>query len=145
MTIFFDMDGTLADLYGIENWLEYLINKDTFPYENAKPLINLNTLARMLNKRQKEGISIGIISWLSKSGDEDYNRRITKAKQKWLSKHLKSVHFDETIIVKYGESKEQFRHTEMDILFDDEKNNREEWNGRAFDVNNIIEILKGVE
>ena len=26
-TIFFDMDGTIADLYGVSNWLEYLINK----------------------------------------------------------------------------------------------------------------------
>ena len=24
-TIFFDMDGTIADLYGVENWLDFLI------------------------------------------------------------------------------------------------------------------------
>ena len=31
------------------------------------------------------------------------------------------------------------------ILFDDEEPNRNEWKGKAFDVNNIIEILKGIE
>ena len=31
ITINFDMDGTIADLYGVENWLEYLIAGDTFP------------------------------------------------------------------------------------------------------------------
>ena len=39
IAINFDMDGTIADLYGVENWLEHLINGNTFPYEMAKPLI----------------------------------------------------------------------------------------------------------
>ena len=30
------------------------------------------------------------------------------------------------------------------ILFDDEERNRNEWNGTAFDVDNIIEILKAL-
>ena len=30
------------------------------------------------------------------------------------------------------------------ILFDDEIGNRNEWKGIAFDVDNIIEILKGI-
>lgn len=29
-TINFDMDGTIADLYGVENWLEYLQAGDSF-------------------------------------------------------------------------------------------------------------------
>ena len=32
MTFYVDMDGTIANLYGVENWLEYLINEDAFPY-----------------------------------------------------------------------------------------------------------------
>ena len=30
MRICFDMDGTIANLYGVENWLEYLIAEDVF-------------------------------------------------------------------------------------------------------------------
>ena len=66
MRICFDMDGTIANLYGVENWLDYLINKDTYPYTNAKVLLNMNTLARYLNRLQKQGFEIGIISWLAK-------------------------------------------------------------------------------
>ena len=55
VTINFDMDGTIADLYGVENWLTYLINEDTFPYANAKPLLHLSSLARKLNTLQKAG------------------------------------------------------------------------------------------
>ena len=144
MTIYFDMDGTIADLYGVENWLDYLINSDATPYKVAKPLINLNSLARVLNNKQKKGVKIGVISWLSKNGSDDYNELVTRAKIEWLKKHLKSVNFDEVHIVKYGTPKVQFKKNFADVLFDDECGNRAEWGENAFDVNDIIEILKGM-
>ena len=42
MKIWFDMDGTIADLYGVENWLEMLIVHDETPYAIAKPIVNLS-------------------------------------------------------------------------------------------------------
>lgn len=143
-TIFFDMDGTIADLYGVENWLDYLIASDALPYEIAKPLIRLNALARVLNRLQKQGCKIGIISWLAKNSDTDYDEKVTRAKKEWLKKHLASVNFDEIHIVKYGTPKQTFAKTENDILFDDEEKNRNDWTGKAFNVNEIIEILKGM-
>ena len=143
-TIFFDMDGTIADLYGVDNWLDYLIASDTLPYAVAKPLLKLNSLARILNRLQREGYRIGVISWLSKSGTEEYNNAVTEVKKNWLKKHLASVHFDEINIVKYGTPKQMFAKTENDILFDDEEKNRNNWTGKAFDVNAILEILKGM-
>lgn len=143
-TIFFDMDGTIADLYGVENWLDYLINKDAFPYENAKALLNLQALARVLNRLHRNGFRIEIISWLAKNSNAEYNEAVTLAKMRWLSFHLGSVSFDEINIVSYGISKDTFRHTDTDILFDDEAQNREAWGGQAFGVENIIEILKAL-
>ena len=143
-TIFFDMDGTIADLYGVENWLDYLIASDALPYEIAKPLIRLNALARILNRLQKQGYKVGVISWLAKNSDTDYDEKVTIAKKEWLKKHLASVNFDEIHIVKYGTPKQTFAKTENDILFDDEEKNRNDWTGKAFDVNEIIEILKGM-
>ena len=141
-TIFFDMDGTIADLYGVENWLEYLINADALPYEIAKPLIRLSALAKILNRLQKQGYKIGVISWLAKNSTADYDEKVTKAKQEWLRKHLASVAFDEVHIVKYGTPKEIFAKTENDILFDDEEKNRTNWTGKAFDVTEILATLK---
>lgn len=143
-TIFFDMDGTIADLYGVENWLEYLISADTHPYKVAKPLLRLNTLARLLNNLQRQGYRIGVISWLAKNSSAEYDEAVTEAKLEWLKKHLASVAFDEINIVKYGTPKQIFIHTEADILFDDEEKNRNNWAGKAFNVNEIIEILKGI-
>ncbi len=144
MTIYFDMDGTIADLYGVENWLDYLLNSDATPYKVAKPLINLNSLARILNNKQRKGVKIGVISWLSKNGSDEYNELVTRAKIEWLKKHLKSVNFDEVHIVKYGTPKVQFKRNRADVLFDDECGNRNEWGDNAFDVNDILEILKGM-
>ena len=144
MKIWFDMDGTIADLYGVNGWLDYLINSDVYPYANARPLLHLSALARMLNKLQREGYEIGIISWLSKSGTDEYNKAVTDAKMKWLKKHLASVQFDTIHIVKYGTPKEIFSSSENDILFDDEEKNRQNWTGKAFNVDNILGILKNL-
>lgn len=142
MTIYFDMDGTIANLYGVDNWLDYLLDRDTFPYEKARPLLRLSTLARLLNSLQKKGYKVGIISWLCKNSTEEYDEAVTAAKKEWLNKHLKSVRFDEIHILPYGTPKQNYA-TDKDVLFDDEENNRKNWKGKAFDVNNIIEVLKG--
>lgn len=143
-TIFFDMDGTIADLYGVENWLNFLIASDSLPYEIAKPLIRLSSLARILHRLQDEGYRVGIISWLSKNSTPDYDAKVTEAKKNWLKTHLPSVEFDEINIVPYGTAKEKFAKTEKDILFDDEEKNRQNWTGEAFGVENILEILRGL-
>ena len=144
ITINFDMDGTIADLYGVENWLEMLIAEDVTPYAEALPLLRLSALARKLNALQRNGYELGIISWLSKSGSEAYNEVVTEAKLKWLAKHLPSVAWDRVTIVPYGTPKQNFCENPLDILFDDEDRNRNNWTGRAYDVQNIMEVLKNL-
>jgi 5'(3')-deoxyribonucleotidase len=144
ITINFDMDGTIADLYGVENWLEYLLAEDTTPYAVATPLVRLATLARRLNTLQRNGYEIAIISWLSKSGSDEYNAKVTEVKLDWLKKHLPSVAWDRITIVPYGTPKQNFCNNPLDVLFDDEERNRENWTGRAYDVQNILEILREI-
>lgn len=135
----FDMDGTIANLYGEENWLNDLINERTTPYENAKPMVNMNSLARILNRLIANGYSVNIISWTSKNGTKEYNARVETAKRNWIAKHLKSVQFTAIKVIPYGEPKQNHGNG---ILFDDEEQNRKNWNGIAYDEKNIIKILK---
>lgn len=142
--IYFDMDGTIANLYGVNNWLSDLRNGNERPYKEAEPMLNMNILARRLNQLRKIGYKIGVVSWLSKTSTADYDKKVIKAKEKWLSIHLHSVHFDEIHIVSYGTRKEQVVEMPFGILFDDEKQNRENWYGESFNEKNILDILKQI-
>ena len=144
ITINFDMDGTIADLYANPNWLPLLRAFDPTPYATAKPLLRLNTLARKLNELQKEGYKIAVISWLSKESNPAYDEAVTATKMAWLAEHLPSVHWDRITIVPYGTPKQNFCENPLDILFDDEERNRNNWTGRAYDVKNILEILREI-
>lgn len=137
----FDMDGTLANFYGVEGWLNDLINSNSRPYAIAKPLFNFSVLARQIHRLQNLGYKVNIISWLSKSGTEEFNAEVTAIKMAWLAKHLPSVQFDRITIVEYGTPKSTCGNG---ILFDDEERNRTEWKGIAYDVENILEVLKGL-
>ena len=144
MRICFDMDGTIADLYSVENWLSDLRSENVRPYREAKVLLNMNSLAKALHKAQAQGHEIVIISWLSKCGSPAYDEAVAEVKKAWLKKHLGSVEFDEINIVKYGTPKSLFCKSESDILFDDEEQNRKNWNGKAYNVENILGVLKAI-
>lgn len=144
VTINFDLDGCLVGLYDVPNWLDYLIAEDTTPYAEAEPLLRLCSLARVLNRLQRNGYELAVISWLSKGGSETYNEAVTAVKLNWLKKHLPSVKWDAIHIVTYGTPKQNFCENPLDILFDDEARNRENWTGRAYDVENILEVLKNL-
>lgn len=140
-TYFFDMDGTFVDLYGVDNWLEDLINEKTRPYDEAKPLVNFARLAKAINKVRRNGNKVCIVSWLAKNATEEYNARVTTAKRNYLARHLPSVTFDEIIIVPYGTPKQNYCTNRTDVLFDDEKPNRDNWTGEAYEPSKIFEVL----
>ena len=143
MKIWFDMDGTIADLYGVENWLEMLIAHDETPYAIAKPIVNLSVLARLMNKVQRKGFEICIVSALAKDSTAEYDEKVQNAKIKWLANHLKSVHFDEIRFVPYWYTKNDVN-TGADVLFDDEERHLKKWTGTAVHASKMIETLKAI-
>lgn len=139
--IFFDMDGTIADLYGVDGWLADLRAERVRPYAEARPLVNFSALARMLNRLTADGYSVNIISWTARGGSEEYNEAVAEAKRAWLTKHLPSVKFAQIIIVPYGTPKHALG---QGILFDDEEQNRTAWGDGAYNETEIMEILKSL-
>lgn len=134
-----DMDGTFVNFYGVDNWLEDLKAENTRPYRVAKPLVNMNTLAKRIHKLQATGYEVNIISWTSKNGSADYNAKVADEKKKWLRRHLRSVQFDNIHILPYGTPKENYG---SGILFDDEERNRRNWKGIAYDETDILGIME---
>lgn len=144
--IWFDMDGTIADFYGVNGWLADLEAENARPYKEAKGLVNLQALARRLNRMATAGYEINIVSWTSKNGSAKFNAEVAKAKREWLKKHLASVKFTNIDIIEYGRPKSENRNG---ILFDDEEPNRNEWgyneNRYAFEADGLLEALKIIE
>ena len=144
--IVFDMDGTIADLYGVDNWLDDLNNYRTRPYEIAEPLYDMVELANLLEELKKIGYIIAITTWLSANSTKEYDNEVRKAKLEWLARY--NFPYDEIHLVKYGTTKANCTRKlgGFQILVDDNEKIRKGWNlGTTIDANeNIIEMLKAL-
>ena len=130
MKIYLDMDGTIANLYGVNGWLDMLHNDDPTPYATAEKMVTEETLTALIEK----GYELAIISWLAKNSNREYDKKVRKAKKTWLKENFPTINFSEVHIVKYGTPKSRVAKEKNGILFDDEEKNRTEWKGLAFDA-----------
>lgn len=141
----FDMDGTIANFYGVEGWLNDLRNENERPYAIAKPLYDMvvvNTLLDILKRMY--GYKVIVTSWLANNSNEDFMNRIAETKKAWLEKY--EFPADEVNIVAYGTPKQNVTRNRTfteQILFDDNADVRKAWDlGRTVDANgNIVEFL----
>lgn len=137
--IYFDMDGTIADLYNVENWLERLRANDETPYIEAEPLVNMQKLQDMLESFAMLSITIGVISWLAKNSNKTYDAKVRQAKKEWLNEHLPQA--TELHFIKYGTTKKKAAKCKNSILVDDNKKVRQGWTGYAT-IDATKDILK---
>lgn len=139
----FDMDGTIADLYDVDGWLEMLRSENALPYKIARPLYNMDIMCELLKILKNMGYKIAVTTWLSKESSASYDEKVKKAKLDWLKKY--NFPYDEIHLVSYGTLKEICTKEKADfqILFDDNAEVRETWTlGETFDANkNILKKL----
>lgn len=125
----FDMDGTLANTYGVENWLDKLLNSDVTPYQEAEPMWDMPTLNEVLMQLEKLGWEVRIVSWLSKGSSPDYAKEVRKAKADWLEKYdfpCQKYHFMQYGTTKANSVREACSGVPC-ILFDDDDKVRRGW------------------
>ena len=146
----FDMDGTIADLYGVEGWLPALENGIVFPYEIAKPMWDMIRLAEVLNELRAREIEIRVISWLSKNSTEIYKEEVRRAKLEWLERM--GFPYDKIHLVQYGTTKadcvrKYLAENEQAILVDDNRKVCKGWHlGETINPTecDLIEALKNL-
>ncbi len=145
--IAFDMDGTIADLYAVENWLGKLRAEDATPYMDAEPLWDMAVLKAVLEELKMVGWEIRIITWLSMDSTECYKEEVRVAKLEWLKKY--DFPYDHFHGVQYGATKADSirKYAEYGILIDDNEAVRNGWHMGAT-INpveeNIIEVLRNL-
>lgn len=146
--ICFDMDGTIANLYGVKNWLPMLQNHNPIPYVQCAPMWDMNELAKVLQMLQAKGIEIRIVTWLAKDSTKTYDEMVRFAKRDWLADY--KFPFDHFHGVKYGTTKancvrKYLAENETAILIDDNEQVRKGWRlGDTLNPTecNIIEELR---
>lgn len=145
--IYFDMDGTVADLYGEPNWLEDLRAFNPRPYINAKPLVDMDRLQEVCLRAINKGYKIGVITWLSKDSNQRYDQKVIEAKFQWLQQFMPYI--TEYYAQPYGIPKQKAvakRCSEM-WLIDDNAEVREMWNSpkvrKSIDAN--LDIIAEIE
>lgn len=142
-TLVFDMDGTIANLYGVEDWLKDLRAENPRPYEVAEPMYNMVVLNELLNILKDMGWRVVVTTWLAKGSTPAYDALVREAKIEWLERY--DFPYDEIHLVKYGTTKANCtrRYGGFQVLFDDNEKIRKGWTlGDAVDANeNIMEYL----
>jgi len=142
-TLVFDMDGTLANFYGVNGWLEDLQNENTRPYDIAKPLYNMEVLNAILDLLRVQGWTIAITTWLAKGSTKAFDDMVRASKIAWLKKY--NFCYDEIHLVRYGTTKANCtrKNGGVQILIDDNEKIRKGWTlGATIDANkNIIDEL----
>lgn len=141
--IVFDMDGTIADFYGVNGWLNDLENENTRPYDIAEPLYDMEVLNALLDVLKLQGWRIIVTTWLSRGASIDFENATRESKKAWLKKY--GFQYDEIHLVRYGTTKANAtrRLGGFQVLVDDNEQVRKGWHlGATIDANkNIIDEL----
>ena len=137
--IYFDMDGTIANLYAVEGWLDMLRNFESYPYLEAAPMCDMFKLVKVLNMLKAEGYTIGVITWLSKESTKEYDKEVRATKRLWLEAHGLWACMDEIHMVKYGTPKHRVAKIRQGILIDDNSDVRKAWENHGGETINPIE------
>lgn len=143
----FDMDGTIVDLYSVHDWLKYLREEKTFPYEVAMPMYDMETMNFVLNILKNMGYKVVVTTWGAKKSSKEFLKATAIQKKKWLDKY--GFPYDEMFCVPYGVSKHEVTKEMggLQILFDDNSKIIKEWNlgyGVNAKIFNILDKLTDI-
>lgn len=132
INVYIDMDGTIANLYEVNNWLEKLRSEERDLFNNLKPI---TTQERLLKIFPKKLYNVKILSMTPKNASEEYCEIVKQEKNIWLDKYFPQI--TERIYLKYGDNK-NLKNSKNAILLDDNETIRKNFKGLAL---NPIEIL----
>lgn len=127
--IYFDLDGTLFDLYGKKDWLYQIENEISGVFKgHFLPYINVAELNKTVEKLLVKGVTFGVISWLPWQISTEYEEICRTEKIEWVNKNLPFV--SEINCISYGIPKQKAiqKRTSTMYLIDDNAQICNAWN-----------------
>ena len=135
-SIWFDMDGTIAELYKVKNWLSDLRSNDWSVYDRCLPRAHFERINAAIEALIENGWQVGVITWASKGIDFGGElNAISDIKFEWLCRFFPALADGKFACIPYGydkgifmmEMNETFDNDDMHILVDDNKIVRAAW------------------
>lgn len=127
IVVYLDMDGTIFDLYGQENWLERLRTGDDSVFTGDRRMVTEEVLRKYF---PADTYDVRVLSMTPKDATKEYCERVIARKNEWLDKYFPSI--TKRIYKAYGHNK-NLKNSKYAILIDDSEPIRNTWNGLAFD------------
>lgn len=125
--IYFDMDGTIADLYSREGWLDSIINEEVGLFKDLQPMYPAWQFKEICDRLMQEGWEIGVITWTPMNATREYEEQVAREKTYWLNNYASFI--KDIVCQPYGQPKQyaiRQRKTQM-ILVDDNNEVRKMW------------------
>ena len=125
--ILFDLDGTVADLYGTENWLELLLNETKGLFRNLKVMHDKSRLNSIVDQLIENGDTIEVVTWTPKNVSREYINIVEQEKKEWVKEHLPQI--EKIHCLDYGTPKQKanFQKVKKLILVDDNSEVNKMW------------------
>lgn len=124
--VYFDMDGTLVDLYGVTNVFKRLDTLDASVYLEAKPI---DKYINMLKEFTTLGYKVVILSCLGMISEEQFDKDTIYNKDIWLNKYIGSEYIYDRIYIPNTKHKEEYiSKYGYGILVDDDIRVLNNWN-----------------
>jgi 5'(3')-deoxyribonucleotidase len=125
ITVYLDMDGTIANLYNQPNWLDRLLAEDETPFTECEPMTTEENLFRLFPKDRYE---IKVLTMTPKNATKEYCEKVIIAKENWLNRFFPNI--TTRIYKPYGNNK-NLANAHRHILIDDNAEIRKNFKGLA--------------
>lgn len=132
-TIWFDMDGTIYELYRIPNWLERVRQMDMSVFSDGFPRNDYERIDVAVEALSAAGWRVGVVTWAPKGATLHEINEVGRVKFDWLCRFFPALADGHFACIPYGDSKANFV-VEMEsagdglnILVDDNKYVRADW------------------
>lgn len=136
--VYFDMDGTLADLYGVRDVFKRLDTLDASVYAEASPL---HKYISYLKEFKEMGYKVVILSCLGMISSPTFDKDTIQYKNEWLDKYIGKEYIDDRIYIEYTKHKENYV-TEGGLLVDDDATVLRNWKWDRIHAINENKIIK---
>jgi 5'(3')-deoxyribonucleotidase len=131
VNVYLDMDGTIANLYEQENWLERLLNEENGLFATCEPMTTEEVIFKVFPKNQ---FNVKILSMTPKNVSKAYCETVIKEKNAWLDKFFPNI--TKRHYLPYGNNK-NFKNSKNAVLVDDNATIRENFKGLALNPSEL--------